>query len=55
MKRSIKQIALRAVAATACMGAHALPGANSFAVSPNADQATRMYNRIAGVPPAEFE
>src|SRR6202051_1263200 len=28
-----------------------LLGATAFAAGPNADQATRMYNRIAGVPP----
>jgi len=28
-----------------------LLGATAFAANPNADQATRMYNRIAGVPP----
>src|SRR5271165_6788554 len=37
--------------ATACAGALALVGAQAFAQAPNADQATRMYNRIAGIPP----
>jgi hypothetical protein len=32
-------------------GALALLGGNAFAAGPNADQATRMYNRIAGIPP----
>ncbi len=41
-----------AVRAAACAGALALLGANALAAGPNADQATRMYNRIAGVPPA---
>jgi hypothetical protein len=40
-----------AVRATACAGALALVGTSAFAVNPNADQATRIYNRIAGVPP----
>jgi len=40
----MRQIAL-------CMGALALLGGNAFAANPNADQATRMYNRVAGVPP----
>jgi len=41
----------RALRATACAGVLALLGANALA-NPNADQATRMYNRIAGVPPS---
>jgi hypothetical protein len=40
-----------AVRATVCTGALALLGANALAANPNADQATRIYNRIAGVPP----
>jgi hypothetical protein len=40
-----------------CVRTSALAGAlllcaTAFAANPNADQATRMYNRIAGVPPA---
>jgi hypothetical protein len=46
MEKSMRQIAL-------CVGALALLGGTAFAASPNADQATRMYNRIAGVPPAD--
>jgi hypothetical protein len=42
----------RALRATACAGVLALLGANALAVNPNADQATRIYNRIAGVPPS---
>src|ERR1700733_10616609 len=42
----------RAVRATLCAGALALVAANALAASPNADQATRIYNRIAGVPPS---
>jgi hypothetical protein len=40
-----------AVRATVCAGALVLLGTNALAASPNADQATRIYNRIAGVPP----
>jgi hypothetical protein len=42
----------RALRAAVCAGALVLLGANALAVNPNADQATRMYNRIAGVPPS---
>jgi len=42
----------RAVRATLCAGALALIAANALAAGPNADQATRIYNRIAGVPPS---
>ncbi len=41
----MRQIAL-------CAGALALLGGTALAANPNADQATRMYNRIAGVPPS---
>ena len=41
-----------AVRATVCAGALALLGTNALAANPNADQATRIYNRIAGVPPS---
>jgi hypothetical protein len=34
-----------------CAGALALVGANALAANPSADQATRIYNRIAGIPP----
>ena len=48
---ALKLVAL-AVRAAACAGALALFGANALAANnPNADQATRIYNRIAGVPP----
>jgi hypothetical protein len=43
--------ARRAVRSAIAAGALALIGANAFAAGPTADQATRMYNRIAGVPP----
>jgi hypothetical protein len=42
----------RAVRASICAGALALVGANALAAGPNADQATRIYNRIAGIPPS---
>ena len=42
----------RAVRASICAGALALAGASALAANPNADQATRIYNRIAGVPPS---
>jgi hypothetical protein len=42
--------ARRRVRSSALAGALLL-GATAFAAGPNADQATRMYNRIAGVPP----
>jgi hypothetical protein len=46
MEKPMRQFAL-------CVGALALLGGNAFAAGPpNADQATRMYNRIAGVPPS---
>jgi hypothetical protein len=60
MEKPMTQIARRrtatpnfvalAVRATVCAGALVL-GTNAPAASPNADQATRIYNRIAGVPP----
>jgi hypothetical protein len=42
--------ARRSTRASALVGALLL-GATAFAAAPNADQATRMYNRIAGIPP----
>jgi hypothetical protein len=42
--------ARRCARASALAGALLL-GATAFAAGPNADQATRMYNRIAGTPP----
>src|SRR6202453_2889535 len=44
-----------ALAATACAGALALFGANADAQAVNANQATRIYNRIAGIPPTAAE
>jgi hypothetical protein len=45
----------RALRTSALLGALALLGTQAFAAGPNADQATRMYNRIAGVPPTAAE
>jgi hypothetical protein len=45
-----KHDARRCARASALAGALLL-GATAFAAGPNADQATRMYNRIAGLPP----
>ncbi len=36
----------------ALLGSIAILGANAFAQSPTPDQASRMYNRVAGVPPS---
>jgi hypothetical protein len=44
-----------ALAATAYAGALALFGANADAQVVNANQATRIYNRIAGIPPTAAE
>jgi hypothetical protein len=49
---AMPRLATLALRATACAGALALLGTNALATSLNADQATRMYNRIAGVPPS---
>jgi hypothetical protein len=61
MEKPMRQIARRAVAtphlvtlavrAIVCAGALTILGGQALAANPNADQATRMYNRIAGVPP----
>jgi hypothetical protein len=61
MEKPMTQIARRrtatpnlvalAVRATVCAGALVLLGTNALAANPNADQATRIYNRIAGIPP----
>jgi hypothetical protein len=45
----------RVARATALAGALALLGANALASGPNADQATRIYNRVAGIPPTAAE
>jgi hypothetical protein len=46
-----RQTARRVSRASALVGALAVFATAAFAAGPNADQATRMYNRIAGVPP----
>jgi hypothetical protein len=61
MEKPMTQIARRktatpvlaiAVRAMVCTGALALVGASALAAGgPNPDQATRIYNRIAGIPP----
>jgi hypothetical protein len=61
MEKPMTQIARRAAAkphlvtlavrAAVCAGALALIGGTALAAGPNPDQATRIYNRIAGVPP----
>src|SRR5579862_4425716 len=44
-----------ALKATACAGALALLGATASAQAPTQDEAVRMYNRIAGIPPNAAE
>jgi hypothetical protein len=44
-----------AVRATLCVAALALLAGTALAAGPNANQATRIYNRIAGVPPTAAE
>ena len=44
-----------AVRATLCAAALALLAGTALAAGPNANQATRIYNRIAGVPPTAAE
>ncbi len=46
-----RRLARRALRAVAC-GAFALASVSALAANPTADQATRIYNRIAGVPPS---
>jgi hypothetical protein len=53
---AMPRLVTQAARASVCAGALALFGATAaFAQSPNADQATRMYNRIAGIPPSAAE
>jgi hypothetical protein len=49
------QLATLAVRATALAGALVLLGGNTLAAGLNADQATRIYNRVAGIPPTAAE
>jgi hypothetical protein len=50
-RAALPRLVTLALRATTCAGAFAL-FMNAHAASPNADQATRMYNRVAGVPPS---
>ncbi|HEY2466095.1 MAG TPA: hypothetical protein VGI32_18690 [Steroidobacteraceae bacterium] len=50
-KSATPNLVARAVRATIGAGTLALVAASALAAGPTADQATRMYNRIAGVPP----
>jgi hypothetical protein len=49
------RLATLAVRAALCAGALALFAGPALAAAPNANQATRIYNRIAGVPPNATE
>jgi hypothetical protein len=51
-KTAMPHLVALAVRATISAGVLALAGASAQAAGPNADQATRMYNRIAGIPPS---
>src|SRR6204780_644898 len=53
--KAMPNLVARAVRATLCAGALALVGANALAANPSTDQATRIYNRIAGIPPTAAE
>ncbi len=50
-RAALPRLITLALRATTCAGALAL-FMNANAASPNADQATRIYNRVAGVPPS---
>jgi hypothetical protein len=50
-RAALPRLVTHALRATACVGAIALLSATAGAQAPSADQATRMYNRIAGTPP----
>jgi hypothetical protein len=50
-RAALPRLVTLALRATTCAGALAL-FMNANAASPNADQATRIYNRIAGIPPS---
>jgi hypothetical protein len=51
-KTAMPHLVALAVRATISAGVLALAGASAQAAGPNADQATRIYNRIAGIPPS---
>ncbi len=50
-RAALPRLVTLALRATACAGALALLSSNASAAGLTADQATRIYNRIAGVPP----
>ncbi len=50
-RAALPRLVTLALRAAACAGALALLSANASAAGLTADQATRIYNRIAGVPP----
>lgn len=50
-RAALPRLVTLALRATTCAGALAL-FMNAHAASPSADQATRIYNRIAGIPPS---
>ncbi len=50
-RAALPRLVTLALRATTCAGALAL-FMNANAASPNADQSTRIYNRVAGVPPS---
>jgi hypothetical protein len=52
---ALPRLVTLAVRAAVCTGALALLGAQANAQAVTADQATRMYNRIAGIPPTSTE
>jgi hypothetical protein len=49
---AIPRLVTLALRATACAGALALSSTHALAANPNTDQATRIYNRVAGIPPS---
>jgi len=54
-RAALPRLVKLALAATTCAGALALFAASAEAQAVNANQATRMYNRIAGIPPTAAE
>jgi hypothetical protein len=50
-RAAVKPQSLRQAVVAVCAGALALLGGTALAAGPDANQATRIYNRIAGVPP----
>ncbi len=51
-RTAMPRLVTLALHATACAGALALLSMNALAANPSADQATRIYNRVAGIPPS---